>query len=43
VIPSATAPLSVGFSSYVAAVERTSMLRRIPIMVVLAVLAALSL
>jgi hypothetical protein len=43
VIPSTTAPLSVGFSSNVAAVERTSMLRRIPIMVVLAVLAALSL
>jgi hypothetical protein len=42
VIPSTTAPLSVGFSSYVA-VERTSMLCRIPIMVVLAVLAALSL
>jgi hypothetical protein len=43
VIPSATAPLSVGFRSYVAAVERTSMLRRIPIMVVLAVVAALPL
>jgi hypothetical protein len=35
--------LLVGFSSYIAAAERTSMLRRIPIMVVLAVVAALSL
>jgi hypothetical protein len=33
----------VGFSSCVAAVERTSMLDRIPIVVVLAVVAALSL
>jgi hypothetical protein len=33
----------VGCSSFVAAVERTSMRRRIPIVVVLAVVAALSL